>query len=229
MRVAIVDDHAVFAEALQAALELVPGVRTVGVATTVAGGVALVDAVRPDVAVVDYTLPDGFGSELIQQLEGLGAATRVVILTGVTDEVAFRDALEAGCAGYVTKDRPLDELVAALRAAAAGEMAVSPALLGRVLPQLHRRDGASPVRLTPREQEVLQLVADGLSNKAIALELGLRLHTVRNHVQNILTKLDAHSKLEAVALATRAGMLLPPGRRRPARTNAPPPAPAPPT
>ncbi len=217
LRVAIVDDHAVFAEALNTALQHVPDVRTVGIATTVASGIALIDAARPDVAVVDYTLPDGFGSELIQQLAGRGSPTRVVVLTGVTDEGAFRDALEAGCAGYVTKDRPLDELVAAVRAAAAGDMAVSPALLGRVLPQLRGADGRSITRLTPREQEVLQLVADGLANKAIALELGLRLHTVRNHVQNILTKLGAHSKLEAVATATRAGMLLPPGRRRPTR------------
>jgi DNA-binding NarL/FixJ family response regulator len=214
LRVVIVDDHAVFAEALSAALELVDGVRTVGVAMTIADGVNVITACRPDVAVVDYTLPDGFGSELIERLGAADAAVPVVILTGVNDEAAFRDALEAGCAGYITKDRPLDELVGAVRAAALGEMAVSPALLGRVLPRLRGSDRAQGRPLTPREAEILALVADGLSNKAIAAELGLRLHTVRNHVQNVLTKLGAHSKLEAVALATRAGLLAPPGRRR---------------
>jgi DNA-binding NarL/FixJ family response regulator len=214
LRVVIVDDHAVFAEALSAALELVDGVRTVGVAMTISEGAGLIAAVRPDVAVVDYTLPDGSGSELVRRLGAAGVAVPVVILTGVNDEAAFRDALEAGCAGYITKDRPLDELVSAVRAAAAGDMAVSPALLGRVLPQLRRSDRGHARLLTPREEEILALVAEGLSNKAIAAELGLRLHTVRNHVQNVLTKLGAHSKLEAVALATRSGLLAPPGRRQ---------------
>ena len=119
----------------------------------------------------------------------------MVILTAAEDEAAFLDALEAGCAGYVTKDRPLEEVVAAVNAAANGELAVSPAMLARTLPRLHRESEARG-SLTPREREVLELVAQGLSNKAIASELSLRLNTVRNHVQNVLNKLGAHSKLE---------------------------------
>jgi DNA-binding NarL/FixJ family response regulator len=206
VRVVIVDDHAVFAEALSAALDAVDDLTTVGTAYSLAEAFALVEETNPDVAVVDYRLPDGRGSELITKLRDQGSDVRVVILTASADEVAFLDALDAGCAGYVTKDRPLVDVVDSVRAAAGGELAVSPTLLGRVLPQL-RRDEAARSTLTAREREILELVADGVPNKTIAVQLSLRLNTVRNHVQNVLTKLGAHSKLEAVAIATRSGLI----------------------
>jgi len=208
VRVVIVDDHAVFAQALAAALDAVDGLTTVGLAYSLAEALPLVEQASPDVAVVDYRLPDGRGSQLITKLRDHGSDVRVVILTASADEVAFLDALDAGCAGYVTKDRPLVDVVDSVRAAAGGELAVSPTLLGRVLPQL-RRDQAARSTLTAREREILELVADGVPNKAIASQLSLRLNTVRNHVQNVLTKLGAHSKLEAVAIATRSGLIRP--------------------
>jgi DNA-binding NarL/FixJ family response regulator len=206
LSVVIVDDHAVFAQSLATALEEIDGVDPVGTAYSVADGLALIEELMPDVAVVDYRLRDGRGSDIVRALHDSAPAVRVVILTAAEDDAAFLDALEAGCAGYVTKDRPLEEVVAAVTAAAAGELAVAPAMLARALSQLPR-DADRSGRLTPREREILELVAQGMSNKAIAAELSLRLNTVRNHVQNVLTKLDAHSKLEAVAIATREGIL----------------------
>ncbi len=206
LRVIVVDDHAVFAQALAEALNSAPGLASAGATFSIASGIALAESVRPDVVVVDYRLPDGLGSDLIRTLRERLEGVRVVVLTAAADEAAFLDALEAGCAGYVTKDRPLEDVVAAVEAAAAVELAVSPALLGRVLPRL-RGDAPRGSQLTAREREILELVAEGHANKTIATKLGLRLNTVRNHVQNILTKLDAHSKLEAVAIATRQGMI----------------------
>ena len=208
MRVVIVDDHAVFAQSLSAALGAVDGLQSVGIAFSLEEARPLITESRPDVAVVDYRLPDGRGSDLIKELRDSNSDVRVVILTASADEVAFLDALDAGCAGYVTKDRPLDDVVDSVQAAASGELAVSPTLLGRVLPNL-RRDEAARSKLTTREREILELVADGVANKAIAAQLSLRLNTVRNHVQNVLTKLGAHSKLEAVAIATRTGLISP--------------------
>jgi two-component system nitrate/nitrite response regulator NarL len=205
VRVVIVDDHAVFAQALASVLADQDGMTAVGTAYSVADGIALIEEVAPDVAVVDYRLRDGRGSDLVRTLHGSARDVRVVILTAAEDEAAFLDALDAGCAGYVTKDRPLEEVVAAVTAAASGDVAVAPALLARTLSRLGRE--IPRARLTVREREVLELVAEGLSNKAIAAALSLRLNTVRNHVQNILTKLDAHSKLEAVAIATREGLI----------------------
>jgi two-component system nitrate/nitrite response regulator NarL len=156
--------------------------------------------------VVDYRLPDGRGSDLVRSLHESAPEVRVVILTAAEDDGAFLDALEAGCAGYVTKDRPLEAVVDAVTAAAAGDLAVSTSLLARTLPRVHREPGTA-ARLTAREREVLELVAEGVPNKTIATRLSVRLNTVRNHVQNVITKLGAHSKLEAVAIATRAGLI----------------------
>lgn len=206
VRVAIVDDHAVFAQALARALEQVSGVETSGVAYTLADGGRLIDAAAPDVAVVDYRLPDGRGTDLVRAAARRDPPVPVVILTASADEAAFLDALDAGCAGYVTKDRSLEEVVDVLLAAAAGELAVPRAMLERVLPRL-RRDDSRRFDLTDRELQVLSLVAQGRPNKTIAADLGLRLNTVRNHVQKVLNKLGAHSKLEAVAIATRSGLL----------------------
>ena len=116
-------------------------------------------------------------------------------------------AVEAGCAGFVTKDRTVDELVAAIQAVADGEALISPLMLNRVLRQLRRRDDRPGADLSAREREVLALVCEGMSNPAIAERLHVSHNTVRSHVQNILSKLQVHSKLEAAAVATRDGLV----------------------
>jgi DNA-binding NarL/FixJ family response regulator len=132
---------------------------------------------------------------------------QVVMVTSMEGEDIVVAAVEHGCAGYLLKSSPLPEVLEAVRAVARGESTISPAVLRRVLPRLRRDYQRVGATLTGREREVLALLADGLANAAIARQLGLSVNTVRNHVQNVLMKLNAHSKLEAVAVASREGLL----------------------
>jgi DNA-binding NarL/FixJ family response regulator len=130
-----------------------------------------------------------------------------VILTASAAEHVLVAAIDAGAAGFVSKTRGLAEVTAAVRAAAAGEAVISPELLARLLPRLQRGQHSAGTDLTEREREVLGLLAEGLSNAAIADKLTVSVHTVRNHIANLSAKLGAHSKLEALSIAVRDGLL----------------------
>jgi DNA-binding NarL/FixJ family response regulator len=162
----------------------------------------------PDVVVIDVELPDGDGVALAEQFRAESGGPAVILLAARDDESLLMRALDAGCAGVVLRDRAFDELPAAAAAAHSGETIVPSA---RLVALLTRRDTgrADVAELTPRENEVLGLMAEGLSNEAIGERLHVSLNTVRNHVQRILTKLGAHSKLQAVAEASRRGLLPP--------------------
>jgi two-component system response regulator DevR len=203
----MVDDHQMFVESVARLLAQEPDFELVGVAGTVAAAISLAEATQPNVAVVDFNLPDGTGADVAGRLRTLSPDTRVVILTGLDDERAMIAAIDAGCTGFVTKDKALSELGTAVRLAQAGEAYVPPHLLAKLLPRLGRSYRGLGADLTRREREVLNLLADGRSNPAIAAHLVISVHTVRNHVQNVLAKLGAHSKLEAVAVAAREGLL----------------------
>jgi DNA-binding NarL/FixJ family response regulator len=179
----------------------------VGHAATAADGVALLEGTAPDVALVDLHLPDGRGTDLARTIRSRWPDVRVLMLTGSGENDALVEAIDAGCVGFVTKDRAVVELTAAIRAAAVGEAYVAAAVLTGLLDHIQRRSRGVGHDLTGREREVLQLLARGLPTTEIASQLYVSLHTVRNHVQNILNKLSAHSKLEAVAIATREGLL----------------------
>jgi DNA-binding NarL/FixJ family response regulator len=160
------------------------------------------------VVLLDHRLPDGDGVAAIGSLLQLRPAVQVVVLTASTAEHVLIAALEAGAAGFLSKTRSLAEVTSAVRAAAVGESVVSPEMLAQLLPRLGRRRAQPRVAaLTDREREVLDLIARGLSNAAIAEELVVSVHTVRNHVANLSAKLGAHSKLEALSLAVAAGLL----------------------
>ena len=126
-----------------------------------------------------------------------------MVLTATTSDHVLVAAIEGGASGFVSKTRGLDEVTNAVRAAASGESVISPEMLARLLPRLHRREAAPRDTLTDREREVLQLLAEGLSNAAIAERLVVSVHTVRNHVANLSTKLGAHSKRGALDRRTR--------------------------
>jgi DNA-binding NarL/FixJ family response regulator len=207
IRVVILDDHQMFSESVARLLGAEHDVEVVAVAATMSTALTAVAAEAPDVAVVDYLLPDGDGVEAARQILAASPSTRVLMLTGLADEDVLAAAIEAGCAGFVTKDRALQELLVAVRLVHAGDAYVPPRLLAALLPRFGRERRGLGSDLSSREREILGLVAQGLGNKAIAAELVLSVHTVRNHVQNVLTKLQAHSKLEAVAVATREGVL----------------------
>lgn len=196
-------------EALSAMFQQDPGITVVGTAGTLSDALAVVRATSPEVVVADYDLPDGTAIDLARQLAD-DPGTRVIVVTGLADEELAVTAIEAGCAGFLTKGRPISELVDAVHRVGRGEISLSPELLGRVLPRLRERRahrGSDPTALTARERDVLVLMATGASNQTIADELYLSVHTVRNHVKKILVKLGAHSKLQAVSVALRSGLI----------------------
>ncbi|NYD43787.1 response regulator [Nocardioides panaciterrulae] len=207
IRVLVVDDHDVLASSLAAVLDQEPDLLSVGVAATLERARALIRTAAPDVVLLDHRLPDGDGVAAIGELLALRSGLRVVVLTASSADHVLVAAIEAGAAGFLSKTRSLAEVTAAVRAAASGEAVISPELLARLLPRL-QRDGRPPHEaLTGREREVLGLVAGGLTNAAIAEQLVVSVHTVRNHVANLSAKLGAHSKLEALSIAVREGLL----------------------
>jgi DNA-binding NarL/FixJ family response regulator len=207
VRVAIVDDHDVLASSLTVVLDAEPDIEVVGSATTLERARGLVATRKPDVLLLDHRLPDGDGVAAIGDLRALCPGVRVVVLTASTGDHVLVAAIEAGASGFVSKTRGIGEVTQAVRAAAAGESVISPELLARLLPRLQRQEPEPHDTLTDRETEVLMLLAEGLSNAAIAERLVVSVHTVRNHVANLSAKLGAHSKLEALSIAMREGLL----------------------
>lgn len=203
--VLLVDDHQMVARSLAAVIEDDPGLTVAGVAATAAEAVAAVGRLHPQVVVMDYHLPDASGAEATRRVLALDPDTNVVMLTASSDDAVLREALQAGCCGFVAKDTTIEELTRAVRAAAEGGGVFPPALMARLARPATQRPDHPP--LTEREGEVLHLVAAGASTGAIAVQLGLSQHTVRNHVRNVLTKLGAHSKLEAVVIASGTGLI----------------------
>jgi DNA-binding NarL/FixJ family response regulator len=206
VRVLLVEDHAMVARGLEASLADEPDLEVVGIATTVDDGVLRFRQLSPDVVVMDFRLPDGDGTEATRRIRAIDADAAVLLLTGADDPGVVSAALDAGCSGFVSKGRDLDDLTSAIRAVARGAAVFPAGLLNRALSPEPPSTGTG-ADLTAREREVLGLLADGRSTEEIGTELFLSLHTVRNHVRNILTKLHARTKLEAVVIAARAGIV----------------------
>lgn len=204
--VLIVEDHTVLSDALVSALES-HGFHAVRTAGTIAEALNSAGTRCPDVVLMDFRLPDGEGTKAAAEIRASCPDSKVVMLTAEAHESVVLAAIEAGCSGYLLKSAQLEEVIDAVRAAHAGEALISPAMLARVLPQLRGEKGGVGERLSRRETEILGLLAEGRSNQSIADDLVLSPHTVRNHVQRIIQKLGAHSKLEAVAIGARTGLL----------------------
>lgn len=209
-RVLIVDDHEMFASSLCVALSSEADIDVVGTAASLGQARNLMVTLAPEVVLLDHRLPDGLGVDAISELKGLRPAANVVVLTAAAEDSMLVMATEAGCAGFLLKTSPLAELVAAVRTAAVGEMLVSTELLSRLLSRMRADRDEPATELTGREAEILQLIAEGLTNAAIAQRLFISVNTVRNHVQSLLAKLGAHSKLEALSVAVRRGLITPP-------------------
>jgi two-component system, NarL family, response regulator DevR len=210
IRVLIVEDHRMFAEAVAHALEAFPEFIVVGLATTAEEGRRMLTEAHADVVLMDYRLPDGTGTSAARLMCADHPSTKVVIVTATDDDILLAEAVDAGCSGFVVKTRGLGELVNATRAAAAGDAVIPPPLLRHMVSRLSGAAMNVPFGLTTRE--VLRLLADGASTRDIAARLGISVHTARNHVQNIIRKCDAHSKLEAVSMALREGVIRTPTR-----------------
>ena len=207
VRVLVVDDHPMFAASLAQALESEPDLLVVAQATSIAEARGSLASTAPDVVLLDHRLPDGDGVGAIAGLHGIRPSARIVVLTATASDRVLVAAMEAGAAGFIAKTQQLDDVIAGVRAAAQGESVVSAKLLTRLLPRLQRRSGGGRTELTEREREILDLLARGLPNADIAHELTLSVHTVRNHVANLSAKLGAHSKLEALSIAVREGLV----------------------
>jgi DNA-binding NarL/FixJ family response regulator len=207
VRVLLVDDHQMFMASLAQALHAEPDLLVVGQATTLVGARDLMPTAAPDVILLDHRLPDGDGVGAIAELRGIRPSVKIVVLTASTSDRVLVAAMEAGAAGFIAKTQRLDDVIAGVRAAAQGESVVSAALLARLLPRIRRGGGGGGTELTERELEILDLLAHGLSNADIARQLTISVHTVRNHVANLSAKLGAHSKLEALSIAVRQGLV----------------------
>lgn len=207
IHVILVDDHLMFAESLARLLDDESDITVAGLAASAAAARRLVLEVPSNVALLDYHLPDLDGVSLARDLLAARPGLAVIILTGADDDQLMLAAIQAGCSGFLTKDRAASEVAAAVRGAAAGEALISAQTLARLLPLLDRTDEPPRASLTDRERDLLERMARGMTNKAIAEDMYLSVNTVRNYAQSVLSKLGAHSKLEAVSLAVRYGVI----------------------
>jgi DNA-binding NarL/FixJ family response regulator len=211
--VLIVEDHQVLAEGLELALERHADLDVVGWAGTVAAAIELAREKRPQVVLMDFHLPDGTGAEAALRIRNELNEAAIVFLSADSSEDALMAAIESGASGYLVKSGAAAQVADAVRRAAEGEMLIPAATLAGLLARQRQRQREEAAfqhmagQLTPREREILQLMAQGLDNRAIAERLFISFTTVRGHVQNILEKLEAHSKLEAVARANQHGLI----------------------
>ena len=206
IRVLIADDHAVVREGLRSFLELQEDMDVVGEAADGAEAVALAGELHPDVVLMDLVMPTLGGVEAMRQLRKRAPATRAIVLTSFLDHDEVLPAIRAGAAGYLLKNVEPQELARAVRAAHAGEALIDPNVAARLVDTLVKEDVDDGYgRLTAREQEVLGLIGRGLSNKRIALELGVAEKTVKTHVTHVLSKLGLADRTQAALYVSRHG------------------------
>ena len=213
-RVLIVDDHRSFAGALMIAIDHHEDLQALEAAASIAEAIEFVGTHAPDVVLMDIKLPDGDGIDAVPRILELCPETRVVILTGHTDVEVLARAASAGASGFLPKESSIGTVIGTIRAARSGEMLVEGATLAAILGQVamstsaaQRATAADAAILTPREYDVLRLMGQGMDPHAIASSLGISLHTCRGYQKGIMSKLDAHSQLETVVVATRRGLL----------------------
>jgi DNA-binding NarL/FixJ family response regulator len=214
IRVLLVDDHQLLTDALARLLAEEPGIEVAGVAASLAD-LRETRPKRVDVVLMDYRLPDGTGAEATRLVRARWRHARVIMLTAASDDETVIESIQAGADGYLTKDQAIQEVVGAVRAARAGEILlphpVVVEIANRVAAARERDAGRTPVEaLTRRELEVLHALTEGLSSREICDRLFIAPNTLRTHTQNLIGKLQVHSKLEAVAFALRHRLVEPP-------------------
>ena len=198
----IVDDHPVVREGLKTFLDLQPDLEVVAEAGSLAQARRLAPEASPDLVLLDVQLPDGNGLELIQELTQLPSTPRVLVLTSFLEETYVREAVRRGASGYLLKHAGPSALVDKVRAALRGEVPLDP----EAVTVLARPDDNPLTELTPRELEVLTLIARGMSNKRIAAQLGIAEKTVKTHTGNLFAKLDVRDRVQAALLARDRGL-----------------------
>jgi len=212
LRVLVVDDHDLFRTGLRNLLEE-QGVNVVGEAENGEAAIRLASDLAPDVVIMDLNMPGVGGVETTRRLSSLAPLSRVVVLTISADDDDVMNAVMAGACGYLLKDSSIQELIAGIKAASEGESLISPQIAAKVLQRLRAQskdaDAAEVIRaeLSDRELEVLKLIANGKDNAQIARELFISPKTVKNHISNILMKLQIENRIQAAVYAVRSGIV----------------------
>jgi DNA-binding NarL/FixJ family response regulator len=216
IRVLIVDDHALFRRGLEMVLAEEPGIELVGEASDGAEAVDKAGEALPDVVLMDIRMPRSSGIEACRAMKEVVPSAKIVMLTISDEEEDLFEAIRAGASGYLLKDIPYDEVADVVRAVHGGQSLINPSMAAKLLTefatlakreQTEQAEQVPAPRLTDREIEVLKLVARGMNNRDIAKELFISENTVKNHVRNILEKLQIHSRMEAVMIAVRENLI----------------------
>lgn len=204
IRVLVADDHAVVRAGIVALLAAEPGIEVVGEAVDGEDAVEQALALRPDLVVMDVRMPRLTGDAATAAIRAQADEVRVLVLTTYESDASILSAIEAGASGYLLKAAPADELIAGVRSVAAGEVALSPAIAAQLVARMRE---PAPATLTPRETEVLRLVAEGLSNREIGERLFLGESTVKTHLLRTFEKLGVNDRTRAVTLAMQRGLI----------------------
>jgi DNA-binding NarL/FixJ family response regulator len=215
IRVLVVDDHALFRRGLEFVFAQEADIEVIGEAGDGEQGVARAAELLPDIVLLDVRMPKGTGIEACAAIKDVAPSAKIIMLTMSDEEADLYDAIKAGATGYLLKEISIDEVADAVRAVYDGQSLISPSMASKLLNEFammakqtdDRRAQVPAPRLTERELEVLKLVARGLNNRDIAKELFISENTVKNHIRNILEKLQLHSRMEAVVYAVREKLL----------------------
>jgi two-component system NarL family response regulator len=212
IRVLVVDDQELFRRGLTMLLGVEPDMEVVGEAADGAAAAAMAATAVPDVVLMDVRMPQQTGIEACTAVKDAAPNARIIMLTVSDDEADLYDAVKSGASGYLLKDSSIEEVAQAIRVVADGQSLISPSMAIKLLDEFKQmartdRQAVPTPRLTERELEVLRLVAQGLNNREIAKQLFISENTVKNHVRNILEKLQLHSRMEAVMYAVREKIL----------------------
>lgn len=203
----VADDHPVVRDGLVAVLSTQPDFEVVGEAGSGVDVVKMYNMLRPDIVLMDLEMPEMDGVSALATVRESDPDARVIIFTAFDTDERILDAVRAGAAGYLLKGAPRDEVFRAVRTVHAGGSLLEPIVASKLMQQISREQGDAAEPLTPREREVIGLLAQGLQNKEIALELSISERTVKFHVSSILAKLGAGNRTEAVALAAQKGLV----------------------
>jgi DNA-binding NarL/FixJ family response regulator len=205
-RVLVVEDHRVVAEGLAALINHQNDMEVVGSVGTVAESAGAANELRPDVVILDYRLPDGTAPDAADAIRGVRPEVKVIFLTREDTDAARFAAVQAGASAFIHKSRAASDVVEAIRDVARGKMLITPRTIATLLSKRRSID-AQLESLTPREKEVLRLMAEGLPSRSIAAELGISYTTIRTHIRSLGGKLGVHSKLEAIVKAREMGLI----------------------
>src|SRR4029078_46623 len=216
VRVFLLDDHEIVRRGVRELLEAYDDLEIVGEAGTAAEAVARIPAVKPDVAVVDMRLPDGNGVEVCREVRSRDESIQCLILTSSADDEALFDSIMAGAAGYLLKQIKGTDLVDAIRRVAAGQSLLDPSVTARGLERLRKgpEQDERPSRLTEQERKILDLIAEGLTNRQIGERMFLAEKTVKNYVSRVLAKLGMERRTEAAVFAAKLASKTRPDARR---------------